>query len=197
MEWERLVQGVKNNQPAIVAEWNNIRRNDVKQSLRLAYGSEGDERRRQGWTAINLGALTQATITRFMIKLGKALYFRHNNHIFDGVLYIHHVNLLSKDTTPDYIRDILSKAPELPIIERNKQPLIDQFIYRFNHSQEHRVMYAVVQFGEQFIFQLIAVSREMDERLVAMTPRDGEEAPLSFRHECFLSHDTVGEASGA
>jgi hypothetical protein len=106
VEWERLVQGVKNNQPAIVAEWNNIRRNEVKQGLRLAFGSEGDERRRQGWGLINLGALTQAMITRFMIKLSKALYFRHNNHIFDGVLYIHHVNRMSIDTTRECIRSI-------------------------------------------------------------------------------------------
>ena len=191
LEWERLVQGVKNNQPAIVAEWNNIRRNEVRQGLRLAFGSEGDERRRQGWGLINLGTLTQAMITRFMIKLSKALYYRHNNHIFDGVLYIHHINRMSIDTTPEYITSILSMAPELPVIERNRQSLIDQFIYRFNHSPEHRVMYAVVQFGEQFIFQLIAVSRQMDAKLIAMSPHDGTESPLNFRHECFLSHNTV------
>jgi len=50
-------------------------------------------------------------------------------------------------------------APVVPEIERNRKPLFDQFIYRFNHSPEHRVMYAVVQFGEQFIFQLIAIGR--------------------------------------
>lgn len=47
-------------------------------------------------------------------------------------------------------------------------------------------MYAVVQFGDQFIFQLIAVSREMDQQLVAASKQQGIEGPFKFRHECFL-----------
>ena len=55
-------------------------------------------------------------------------------------------------------------------------------------------MYAVVEFGVQWVFQLIAVSREMDESL-----RSKEEASsLSFRHECFLDPDSdiVTSSSG-
>ncbi len=131
-----------------------------------------------------MGPLTQAMISRFMIKLAKSLYYRHNEHIFDGVLYVHHINRMSKDTTPEYINSILHMAPALPQIERNRKPLADQFIYRFNHSPEHGVMYAVVQFGEQFIFQLIAMGREMDATLVEM--HGGKELPKVGRHECFL-----------
>ena len=94
-----------------------------------------------------------------MIKLSKALYFKLNNSVFDGVLYTHHVNKLRVDTTPEYLASIYAMAPGLPTVDRNRKSLADQFIYRFNHSPEHRVMYAVVEFGVQWVFQLIAVSR--------------------------------------
>jgi len=181
-EWEKLAQGVKNNQPEIAAEWQSLSRNEIKRSLRLAYGSEGDLRRQRGWGAINVGSRTQAVIGRFMIKLSKALYFKHNNHVFDGVLYTQHINRLRADTTPEYLASIYKMAPALPAVDRNKKSLSDQFIYRFNHSPEHRVMYAVVEFGVQWIFQLIAVSREMDRSLTSQE----ETGSLPFRHECFL-----------
>lgn len=181
-EWEKLAQGVKNNQPEIAAEWQSLRRNEIKHALRLAYGSEGDLRRQRGWSAINIGPRTQVVIRRFMIKLGKALYFKHNNHVFDGVLYTNHINRLRADTTPEYLAGIYKMAPGLPIVDRNKKSLADQFIYRFNHSPEHRVMYAVVEFGVQWIFQIIAVSREMDGSLTGKE----EASSIPFRHECFL-----------
>jgi hypothetical protein len=75
-------------------------------------------------------------------------------------------------------------APGLPALSRNRQLLYDQFIYRYNHSPEGRVMYAVVEFGAQWVFQLMAVPRKMDEMLISR-----EEAAAGmpgFRHECFL-----------
>jgi hypothetical protein len=190
-DWRR---GVKNNQPEIAAEWQSPRRNEIKRILRLAYGSEGDLRRRRGWSAIYIGPRTQALIGRFMIKLSKALYFKLNNHAFDGVLYTHHINKLRADTTPEYLAGVYKMAPGLPTVDRNKKSLADQFIYRFNHSPEHRVMYAVVEFGVQWVFQLMAVSREMDESLTS----NEEASSLSFRHECFLDPDSdlVISASG-
>jgi hypothetical protein len=186
-EWSKLAGGVKNNQPSIVAEWERISRNDIRRGLRLACGSEGDLRRQRGWSALHIGPLTKAVIERFMIKLSKALFYKHNGKIFNGVLYIHHVNRLLRDTTPEYLKSIFQMAPALPEIKRNSRSLFDQFVYRFNHSPEHGVMYAVVQFGEQWMFQLIAVSREMDAQLVAVSQEGGEIGPLPFRHECFLS----------
>jgi hypothetical protein len=191
VEWEKLLRGVKNNQPHMIAEWQDITRNETKRALRRAFGSDGDRRRQEGWGMANIGPLTQAMITRFMIKLSKALYYRHNHHIFDGILYVNHINLLSRDTTPEYMDSILKMAPALPEIERNRKSLFDQFIYRFNHSPEHRVMYAVVQFGEQFIFQLIAMGSEMDTKLVELN--QGVDLSKIGRHECFLSSTAAKE----
>ncbi|HEU0082274.1 MAG TPA: hypothetical protein VFQ87_05325 [Bradyrhizobium sp.] len=194
MEWEKIVHGVKNNQPHVIAEWMDITRNKTKKTLRLAFGRDGDRRRQEGWGMANIGPLTQAMISRFMIKLSKSLYYRHNNHVFDGVLYVNHINLIARNTTPEYLNGILKIAPRSPEIERNRRSLADQFIYPFNHSPEHRAMYAVVQFGEQFIFQLIAVSREMDEKLVETN--QGIDLSKIGRHECFLS-PSAGEMKDA
>ena len=175
-----------------MAEWQELSRNDIRHGLRRAFGSEGDLRRLQGWGLINLGPLTQQMIIRFMIKLSKALYYRHNAHIFDGILYVNHIDRMSRNTTPEYMNSILQMAPALPAIQRNQKTLFDQFIYRFNHSPEHRVMYAVVQFGKQFIFQLIAVSREMDAQLIASSQNEGPNIPMPLRHECFLAGNAAG-----
>lgn len=185
-EWQRLVRGVINNQPHLFAEWNSMTRNEIKRDLRLTFGREdGDLRRQRGWGLAKIGPHTQAVITRFMIKLSKALYYRHNDHVFDGVLYVNHINLISKDTTPEFMNSILRMAPVVAAVERNRKPLSEQFIYRFNHSPVHGVMYAVVQFGDQFIFQLIAMGQEMDAKLVELNK--GVDLPKISRHECFLT----------
>jgi hypothetical protein len=183
-EWQRLVQGVRNNQPKFLAEWTEMSRNEIKSDLRSTFGREqGDLLRRKGWGLIKVGPLTEAAIKRFMIKLGKALYYRHNEHIFDGVLYVRHINAVARDTTPEFLGSILKIAPTLAVTERNRKPLSDQFIYRFNYSPEHRAMYAVTQFGQQLIFQIIAVSREMDSMLLEQS-RGADLTNVRF--ECFL-----------
>lgn len=186
-EWEKLAQGVKNNQPEIVAEWMSMSCNEQKFALRNTFGRDaGDNLRRLGWITINLGPLTKAMITRFMIKLAKALYFRHVNAPLDGFVYVFHINVVEKDTTPEFINSILAMAPVLPAIQRNKTPLLDQFIYRFNCSAEHGVIYAVVQFGEQYIFQLIALSKPAASGLAVLAQTNGMELPTVNRFECFL-----------
>jgi hypothetical protein len=185
-EWEKLARGVRNNQPLLLAEWLALSRNEIKRDLRSTFGrDEGDLLRQKGYGVANIGPLTEAAITRFMVKMGKALYYKHNGHVFDGVLYVNHISLAARDTTPDYIDSILRMAPALAAVERNKRPLSEQFIYRFNNSPEAQVMYAVVQFGEQFIFQLIAMGREMQAKLVELN--NGQSLPGTGRHECFLT----------
>ena len=88
-------------------------------------------------------------IERFMVKLGKALYYRHNKTLLDGTIYALHINILNVDqpSTP-YGRHASARAG-LSQSQRNNMPLTDQFIYRFNNSHQEGVTYAVVQFSEQ------------------------------------------------
>jgi hypothetical protein len=183
-EWNRLVHGVRNNQPQLLAEWTSLTRNEIKHGLRRTFGGDGDRLRHAGWGLAHIGPLTNAMIARFMIKLAKALYYKHNSEIFDGVLDIHHIDITARDTTPEYIQSNLVMTPALAEIKRNEKSLSEQFLYRFNNSQEHGVMYAVVQFGDQFIFQLIALNRRAEKGLIEL--QGGLELSTVGRHECFL-----------
>lgn len=184
-EWEKLVDGIKNNQPHLLAEWMNVTRNELKRNLRTAFGrTEGDRLRNQGWGVVNVGTITQELITRFSVKLGKALYYKHNSAILDGVIYAHHIDLTRKNATPEYFNDILRLAPSLALVERNRQSLSDQFTYRFNSNAEAQVMYAIVQFGDQFVFQIIALGKSMHAKLVELN--GGNSLSTACRHECFL-----------
>lgn len=188
-EWQRLVRGVRNNQPEFLTEWTEMSRNEIKRDFRSNFGrSQGDILRQKGWGLLKIGPLTAAAIRRFMIKLGKALYYRHNEHIFDGALYLRNINAAARDTTPEFLDSILKIAPGLAVTERNKKSLSHQFIYRFNYSPEHRAMYAVVQFGQQLIFQIVAVSREMDSRLLEQS-RDADLSNIRF--EGFLKERPI------
>jgi hypothetical protein len=145
---------------------------------------DGDRMRHAGWGTANIGALTKAMLDRFTIKLAKALYYKHNGDIFNGVLYIHHIDIAARDGTPEYLQSILSMAPALAEIKRNQRSLSEQFLYRFNNSPEHGVMHAVVQFGDQFIFQILAMSRIFEKNLIEL--RGGVELSRAGRRECFL-----------
>jgi 5-methylcytosine-specific restriction endonuclease McrA len=182
-EWKRLVQGVRNNQPQILAEWMPTKEIHLKRSMRRAFGPDGDRMRHAGWRSINIGPLTQDAIRRFMIKLAKALYYLHNGSLLDGVIYASHFNSLMKAHTPQLIEILLRIAPLAPEIRRGTQELTDQFIYRFNHSAEHGIMYAVVQFNPQMIFQLMAVRWDMEERIAELVQTNGKRMPFQNRVE--------------
>ena len=95
--------------------------------MREAFGPKGDAMRAAGWGTVHLGPLSEAMVRRFMIKLGKALYYRHNSKVFEGVIYALHVNSLAKDSTPELFEDILSMAPLIPEVKRANATLQDQF----------------------------------------------------------------------
>ncbi len=131
-----------------------------------------------------------------MVKLGKALFYRHNETLFDGIIYADHINMLAVDDPPAFMKEITARAPKLSESIRGNQRLDDQFIYLFNNSAEEGVMYAVVQFSEQFIFQIIAVSHAYATRLeqdIAL----GEVPPSNnFRHDCTLRYPGASEPAG-
>jgi hypothetical protein len=183
-EWNRLLKGVHNNQPAMVAEWLSLGASERKRRFRELFGDAGDRMRHLGWGALHIGPLSSAALTRFMVKLGKALYFRHNQTVLDGVIYADHINLLDRDRTPEVMQHILREAPQLSESRRANQSLQDQFVYRFNHSSEHGVMYAIVQFNEQYIFQLVVVGWEMEATLAEAARAASVEGRVPNRYPC-------------
>lgn len=185
-EWERLVRGVRNNQPAILAEWTSTSAVERKRIFRERFGRDGDQMRFEGWGAVTLGPLTQGVIERFMIKLTRALYYRHNNQLFEGVLFARHINMISEKEPDALMASILDKAPEISKALRNRLPLDDQFAYRFNYSPEHGVLYAVVRLNPQFVLQLIALSFEMAAMLETDAPPIRPEHQAKIRFECRL-----------
>ena len=78
--------------------------------MRELFGPEADKMRLQGWSLMNLGPRSIAVIDRFIIKLGKALCYRYNKKLFDGVIYARHINVHSESNLPDLLPEILSKA---------------------------------------------------------------------------------------
>jgi hypothetical protein len=133
--------------------------------------------RRAGWGSINLGPLTRGVLERFMVKLGKAFYYKHIGEVFDGVIYARHVNATAKNSTPEFFSHLLQLAPELASTERNGHSLMDQFVYRFNVSQELGAVYAVAQFSEQMIFQIMVVRQDTDDVLLARRTAAGQVLP--------------------
>ena len=186
-EWGKLLRGLRNNQPDLLAEWFSMSRNEVRNKLRETFGVYGDDMRRDGWGSIYLGPLTQTIAFQFLVKLSKALYYLHNKIIFDGLLIIKHIDLIGQNNTPEFLDSILDIAPLEATPSRGKLSLADQFHYRFNHNAEHGAMYAVVQFNEQLIFQVIALRHDMATRLEKSLKDAGIDIPDEARFECRLN----------
>jgi hypothetical protein len=187
-ELERLVDGVRNNQPKLAAEWTEMLPARRKREMRKLFGVDADRLRHEGWGALNLGFLSQAVIDRFKVKLGKALNFKYNKKLFDGVIYTRDINSLTEPNFSDLMGQILSTAPLESNPKRNGKSLKNQFFYRCNFSPEHEAFYAVVQFSEQFIFQLIVVNWKMANELDAGADLLSDPAFSAFRFPCPLRY---------
>ena len=92
-----------------------------KREMRELFGSDADNLRYNGWNLLNLGPLSIAVIERFILKLGKALYYKHNQKLFDGVIYTRYMNPLFIGNLPQQLSQILSKAPLAVSLRRNGQ----------------------------------------------------------------------------
>jgi hypothetical protein len=195
IEWRRLLNGVRNNHPEFVFEWGDVGASRKKRALRDIFGARGDHLRRAGWGALNIGPLSRTAIDRFALKLGKALYYRHNQQIFEGDIYIKHVDPLIKNKDPEYWQSVLSFAPHFAMPRRNTKSLVDRFIYRFNHDSGLGVIYTVVQFGPQLIFQIMAVRQDLAIELEATRVAAGEEIPTKGMFRCTLKHHPASMAA--
>lgn len=194
-EFLRLIKGTENNCPAIVQEWTSGTRNDVRRILNRNFGEMGDDMRRAGYGAINLGPLTQGMISRFRVKLGKALYFRHTGVIFDGVIFANHMSSYDARDDSTAIDAALSFAPLRADPIRGNKPLDDQFIYRFNASVEFGVVNAVVRFSDQVIFHILAIRRDTQDAVSGQRADDGLQQPTKGRFDCPLVNKTQNGAA--
>lgn len=193
-EWVELYRGVVNNQPEIAAEWLNSTPTQLKRFFRDNFGSEGDRLRWAGFGAIKLGPLTRAAIDRFSVKLGQALYYRHNgNQLFEGDVYVRHINPFLRRNLPEQWESVLQFAPQLARPQRNTKSLADRFIYRFDHNADIGVMYAVVQFGDQLVLQIMAVRHDLAKEMEAERAAAGEE--FSERRLSLLPKTAGAESS--
>lgn len=196
-EWRKLFRSVLNNQPEIVAEWRELSASGQKRAFRQMFGPNGDDFRRAGWGAIKLGSLSRAAIERFGVKLGKALYYRHIQQLFEGDIHFAHIDPFIKDKNPEYLESLLHLAPEFATPERNARSLADQFIYRFNHNLDLGVIYAIVQFGPQLVFQIMAVSQKLAQELAEDAASSGQTTPTKGVFHCTLKRKLVPLKFGA
>jgi hypothetical protein len=189
-EWQELIKAVWNNQPALIEEWRSVNENGQRRNFRKTFGPRGDELRHNGWGTLHLGPLSQALTERFMVKLGQALYYLHNRAPFEGFVYALHISLLDRDIPPNFFKKMMQIAPMRAEPKRANQPLGDQFIYAFNHSEEHGIIHAVVQFSEQYVFQLIAMRSDLALKREELAKEMGSIMPESHRHDIRLKRKT-------
>ncbi len=159
--WRKQTKGLANNQPEVITEMLiNSERNKQRNEFRRLFGKEiGDELRRRGYGIGVLGPLTQAAIRRFSIKLSKALFYKHTKTILDGYLWAVHFTAANRNDTSSVVELMLRIAPMEPETSRSGESLTNQFTYRYNYSDgPEPVLYAVVQFNDQLMFNITAAS---------------------------------------
>jgi hypothetical protein len=187
-ELKRLARGARNYCPDLYAEWLQLGPVGKKRAFREMFEEYGDAMRREKYGMLNIGKLSHLAIQRFLVKLGKALYYKHTDKLFDGVIYAKQYNFLTKENPDEFFEEILRVAHWPSDTRRNGQMLTEQFSYKFNCSPEHEVLYAVVRFSEQLIMQLIVIGWEMENRLIE-SGADPTGWPANLgRHECPLKY---------
>jgi hypothetical protein len=144
----KLLTGLSNNRPDVVSEWfPRQTRNEVKRELRALCGEfGGDIARRNGFDVMTIGPKTRNCLENFGSKLLRALYYHHVGRRADGEVFS---AFCSTIRNREMVEAVLAIAPILQNTERCNKSLSDQFVYRFNVSQEHGVFVAVVQIGAQ------------------------------------------------
>jgi len=166
LEWEKLLQGVANNNPDIAREWIYTKRNETRKYLRKTFGELGDEFRRRGYGALNIGPLTREAINRFSCKLGRALYWYHMKKRFSGTIHVGHINGVEWKDEFDKFEPVLSLVPNYQETFRSNHPISDQFSYRWNVNVDSGLMLCICRFSEQFIFHIAAGPADWDKEFL-------------------------------
>ncbi len=160
--WRRQLQGLKNNQPDIMMEMlADSSRNAQRSALRRIYGDKGDDLRRLGYGVAHIGPKVRAAIDRFTIKLGKALFYKHTRKLLDGEIWHSHLSMAARPDSKKVVGILTSIAPFQSAASRSGEEMHEQFIYHFNYTDgPEPILYAVIQFSDQMMFSVLAVSKE-------------------------------------
>lgn len=160
--WGKQVIGLANTQKEISKElFSKASRNEQRRAFRQMFGDRGDALRQAGYGMISIGPLVRASIDRFCVKLAQALFYKHVEAVFDGEIWFTHISTPYVKESMGFLEALLSIAPLQPTVLRSGQYLQEQFDYRYNLSSvEAPLLYAIVQFSNQMIFQIIAASKE-------------------------------------
>lgn len=170
-ELKRLINGVKNNQKELINEWESTTTSIKKNIFKEAFGPRlGYLFWHYGYGAINEGPLTNEIINRFMVKLGKSLYYKHINNIFEGDIYAAHINAILEKEHDRITDKILSFLPELEIPQRNNRSFKDEFQYRYSYNEIDGIFGSCIYFNPQFIFNIFALSPQIAARIATNTP---------------------------
>jgi hypothetical protein len=165
-ELEKLLQAIANNQHELLDEWLDVSATQHKRVFREKFGQAGDALRYAGFRALGLGPLSDALIDRFAVKLGKALYYRHNGAVFEGYIYIRICDLhVMQQKNPNIREDILRLAPVLADLQRGAKKLSDQFIYRYYHNSSSGILHAALTFASQFLLSIMMIRQDTADAL--------------------------------
>lgn len=185
-EWRKYSQGVQNNNSEIVRELRRLGAAETKREMRERYGSVGDTLRHAGYSMVEFGSSTSAVIIRFLIKLGKALFYLHNERIFDGYMYIFDFLEMQRSMQREALMSLLSLAPQAAQLKRGNMTLSDQFFYRFNASPELGAFVGLIHLSEQFRFYMMCVDQDLDRKLEAGAHEIHENLPDIAKYDCRL-----------
>ncbi|WP_139341819.1 hypothetical protein [Roseomonas mucosa] len=96
------------------------------------------------------------------MKLGQALFFKHNGRRLDGKMWCRRFDPLSRETD---FAELLSLTPVVATLKRGQADLSSQFSYAYNYSPDDGAFHAVITMGEQYGLTVTAVDFPLAERL--------------------------------
>lgn len=170
-EINKVLIGLYNNRRDVFLELSETTATRQKRAFRRIFGEQGDGLRYQGHGAANIGPATAAVIQNSMIKLGKALYYKHVGRPLQGKMRVKHLSALLDGF--DAIEKFAQLLPDVVPTGRARQDLTDQFVYRIAIDPVQGALSTIVQFNPQLIFVLLAVSDETLNRMPQFLEQNG------------------------
>jgi len=183
-----LAQAIANNAPEILQEWRvhvPTSASGRKRAFREAFGPLGDALRQKQCGMIDIGPMTQQRVNRFIIKLGKTLFYKHVGRILNGYIFPtwHSVYIDPAATLQQRMKTLHKFAKNVVIPERADKPLIDQFFYRYNCDSDQGWLFASVTFSEQMMFDITILTEPALDWVLDNAGQSGTKSAYDFARE--------------